>query len=184
MSNYQIHKLKDEILYDQNLGHFDSRLLLVLLSHRNSKNHACFPAQKRLASILNVSAEHVSKRLHVCRDQGYVDWKKSNRGLDYWFPWLDDFGPFERNADAPTLRKFKNKYPPEMNNSSSSELHKSSSANSTAVEPQFNSHLAFSSSSDMNHNSSSYITPELTPEINTTHDCIFESNNNSFLEIE
>lgn len=135
MSNYKIHKLKDEIIYDQNLSHFDARLLLVLLSHRNNKNHACFPAQKKLASILDVSAEHVSKRLHVCKNLGYVDWKKSNQGLNYWFPWLDDFGPFERHADKPTLRRTKYKRPPEMNYNSCSYMHNSSSGIVDEVEP-------------------------------------------------
>jgi len=83
MKKISIYKLHDLILFDQKLTHFDARLLLVLLWHRNRNNCACFPLQTTLAEKLEVTFEYVSKRLHVCRDHGYVNWKRSNQGLDY-----------------------------------------------------------------------------------------------------
>lgn len=184
MSNYKIHQMRDEVLFDHNLTHFDARLLLVLLWHRNRQNYACFPSQKMLAKELDCSAEHVSKRLHACRDLGYVGWKKGNQGLDYWFPWLGDERPYQRNADSPTPIKIKKKPNSHMNSSSSSNLHKTSSAEPSGHEPQFNSHMNYNSSSDMNHSSSSNISPEITPEITLEKDAIFEQHSNDLEDYE
>ncbi len=97
-----LEEMRKIVTLDKALTAFDARLVLALTYHRSSRNHACFPTEAILAEELGVSDTHVRSRMKKAIALGYVGKRKTQSGTDFWFPWLGDVGPWQRDAASAT----------------------------------------------------------------------------------